>query len=148
MNIFPVFYSTRTGFFLVSLQHHRLIVLLFILLPPTFCGVCWFLPPSCWSSATYCHPARGPCSVSVAVWEADLHAPRLCRRTEEFLTPMDFSFVDALGSMSCFCLPRWRPWIGISFHRYSSLLVSLCVYVCIWAVVRFFFKSLSFLFKR
>lgn len=83
-------------------------------------------------------------SVSVAVWEADPCVPRLCRRTKELLMPMDFSFVDALGSMSCFCLPRRRPWIGISFHRYSSLLVSLCVYVHLNLCV--LFLSLSHFF--
>lgn len=148
MSIFPVFCSTWTGFFLVSLQHRRLIVLLSILLPLTSCRASWFLPSSCWSNATHCHPARGPLSESIVVWEADPRVPRLCRRTEELLTPMDFSFVDVLGSMSCFCLPRWRPWIGISFHRYSSLLVFLCLYVCIWTGACFFFFKVSLIFKR
>ena len=55
--------------------------------------------------------------------------PCLCRRAEELLTPMDFSFVDLAESMLCFCLPRQGPWISIFFRHSSSLpaLFPLCV---------------------
>lgn len=60
-----------------------------------------------------------------------LAVPFLCRRAEEVLTPMDFSFVDFAESMFCFCLPRQGPWINISFHHSLSLYVSVCTCVCV-----------------
>lgn len=84
----------------------------------------WFWLLSSWS--TTAHTARGLSSVSAAIWEAWPPVPCLCRRAEEILTPMDFSFVDLAESMFCFSLPRQGPWISIFFHH--SFLIFLNLY--------------------
>lgn len=79
--------------------------------------------------------------------------PTPCQLWFERLTPV--SLVSAAGPRSSlrpwifhlwinalFLPPQMRPWISISFHRYSSLLLSLCVYVCIWTCMVFFLVSL------
>lgn len=71
-------------------------------------------------------PAESAGCTLCQLWFQSL-TPCPCSLPQELLTQMDFSFVDVLGSMFCFCLPRQRPLISISFHRYSSLRVSLCV---------------------
>lgn len=79
----------------------------------------------------HCPPSARPerrVSCSLRAWP---RVPRLSRRAEELLTPMDFPFVDLAESMFCFCLPRQGPWISIFFHHSLSLRVSVCSCLCL-----------------
>lgn len=70
--------------------------------------------------------------------------PCLCRRAEELLTPMDFSFADLAESMLCFCIPRQGPWISIFFRRSSSLPAPfpLCVQPYVFLILlNLFYKA-------
>lgn len=105
--IFPGFDLSQTSFFF----------LLSLMLPP---------PGQVSHKLAFCPGPAESARCSSCQLRFESMTPHPCSLPQQLLTHMDFSFVDVLGSMSCFCPTKQRPLISISFHCYSSLRVSLC----------------------